>query len=79
VPHVHMHVNPRTNGDLEGRGGVDAVYDLWEGEEGDLKYWDGGRKKDRGAGVRVDEEGLVERRKVEMKEEAEMFRRRWRG
>ncbi|RAH45660.1 HIT family protein [Aspergillus brunneoviolaceus CBS 621.78] len=36
VPHVHAHVIPRRARDLEARGGVDAVYELLEGEEGDL-------------------------------------------
>ncbi|PYI13360.1 HIT-like protein [Aspergillus japonicus CBS 114.51] len=36
VPHVHAHVIPRKKLDLEARGGVDAVYELLEGEEGDL-------------------------------------------
>ncbi|KAK8167707.1 bis-tetraphosphatase, partial [Phyllosticta citrichinensis] len=36
VPHVHAHVIPRRNGDMEGRGGGDRVYEMLEGEEGDV-------------------------------------------
>lgn len=36
VPHVHAHIIPRRNGDLDQRGGNDAIYDMLEGEEGDM-------------------------------------------
>ncbi|CAG7959765.1 unnamed protein product [Penicillium olsonii] len=36
VPHVHAHIIPRKAADLDHRGGTDAVYDLLDGEEGDL-------------------------------------------
>ncbi|KAJ6064442.1 hypothetical protein N7499_013122 [Penicillium canescens] len=36
VPHVHAHVIPRKAADLDHFGGTDAVYDLLDGEEGDL-------------------------------------------
>lgn len=34
VLHVHVHIIPRTKGDMDSKGGVDAVYDKLEGEEG---------------------------------------------
>lgn len=34
VEHVHAHVIPRKMGDMDGRGGNDAVYDLLERGEG---------------------------------------------
>lgn len=36
VPHVHCHVIPRKGGDLDDRGGSDAIYDMLDGEEGNL-------------------------------------------
>ena len=36
VPHVHTHVIPRKGRDLDHRGGTDAVYELLDGEEGDI-------------------------------------------
>lgn len=36
VPHVHAHVIPRKAADLDHAGGTDAVYDLLDGDEGDL-------------------------------------------
>ncbi|KAF2805418.1 Bis-triphosphatase [Mytilinidion resinicola] len=36
VPHVHAHIIPRSSGDLNDRGGQDAIYGMMEGEEGDL-------------------------------------------
>lgn len=36
VPHVHAHIIPRKAADLDHRGGTDAVYDLLDGEEGDI-------------------------------------------
>lgn len=36
VPHVHAHIIPRRAADLDHAGGTDAVYDLLDGEEGDL-------------------------------------------
>ena len=36
VPHVHAHIIPRKKADLDARGGTDAVYDMLDGEEGDL-------------------------------------------
>ncbi|KAJ5505008.1 Histidine triad (HIT) protein [Penicillium fimorum] len=36
VPHVHAHIIPRKAADLDHAGGMDAVYDLLDGDEGDL-------------------------------------------
>ncbi|KAL4893020.1 HIT-like domain-containing protein [Aspergillus ambiguus] len=36
VLHVHTHIIPRRKADLDHRGGTDAVYDMLDGEEGDL-------------------------------------------
>ncbi|OGE53643.1 hypothetical protein PENARI_c007G09045 [Penicillium arizonense] len=50
VPHVHAHVIPRKVADLDHRGGTDAVYDLLDGEEGDL----GKTYRDAEAGTHAD-------------------------
>lgn len=36
VPHVHAHVIPRQRRDLDHLGGTDAIYDMLDGEEGDV-------------------------------------------
>lgn len=73
VPHVHCHVIPRKNGDLDEKGGGDRLYEMLEGEEGDV----GGalRERDRTAGrargLDVKEEERVPRGEEEMRREAE--------
>ncbi|RAK99232.1 HIT family protein [Aspergillus ibericus CBS 121593] len=79
VPHVHAHVIPRRRGDLDARGGVDAVYELLDGEEGDLRGGLGaGGDGNGGRGRRfpkVDDEGRVARGMEEMEGEAWMLAR----
>lgn len=36
VAHVHAHVIPRKKRDLDHRGGTDAIYEMLDGEEGDV-------------------------------------------
>ena len=36
VPHVHAHVIPRQRRDLDHLGGTDAVYEMLDGEEGNV-------------------------------------------
>lgn len=36
VPHVHVHIIPRTAEDLEDRGGGDQIYDMMDGVEGNI-------------------------------------------
>lgn len=36
VPHVHAHLIPRHDKDMDDRGGKDKIYELMEGEEGDI-------------------------------------------
>jgi bis(5'-adenosyl)-triphosphatase len=42
VPHVHVHVIPRQVGDLDERGGADQIYEMMDGEEGDVgkAFWE---------------------------------------
>lgn len=37
VPHVHAHIIPRKAADLDHAGGTDAIYDMLDGDEGDLE------------------------------------------
>ncbi|KAL2832915.1 HIT-like domain-containing protein [Aspergillus cavernicola] len=68
VPHVHAHVIPRRRRDLST---TDAVYDLLDGEEGDLKRGFEGRE--RGETLKVDDEERVARGPEEMEAEAAML------
>ena len=36
VKHVHVHIIPRNSGDLDHRGGSDAIYDMMDSEEGNV-------------------------------------------
>ncbi len=36
VPHVHVHIIPRQTDDLTDRGGGDKIYDLMDGDEGNI-------------------------------------------
>lgn len=36
VPHVHAHVLPRKTGDLDEKGGMDMIYTMMEGKEGNI-------------------------------------------
>ena len=36
MPHVHVHIIPRKHADLDHRGGSDAIYQMMDGEEGDI-------------------------------------------
>ena len=73
VPHVHTHIIPRKTADLDERGGTDAIYDLMEGDEGDigkhLKSGNEGRPKF----PAVDNEARRPRSEEEMVKEAEML------
>ncbi|KAJ5925131.1 Histidine triad (HIT) protein [Penicillium verhagenii] len=87
VPHVHAHIIPRKAADLDHRGGTDAVYDMLDGEEGNV----GKALKDANGneGVRaetekpqrrtrfpaVDNEARKPRTQAEMVAEAEMLAR----
>ena len=36
VPHVHVHIIPRRKADLDHKGGSDAIYQMMDGEEGNI-------------------------------------------
>ena len=73
VSHVHTHIIPRKQSDLEHKGGPDAIYGMLEGEDGDI-----GRQLYERARSRfpiVDNEERMPRTEQEMSAEAEMLAR----
>ncbi|KAJ6141904.1 hypothetical protein N7497_011003 [Penicillium chrysogenum] len=88
VPHVHAHIIPRKAADLDHAGGMDAIYDLLDGDEGDLgkafknavsteegwewKYCEFGR---RSRFPVVDNDARKPRDEEDMRTEAEMLAR----
>ncbi|KAK2740736.1 hypothetical protein FQN57_005968 [Myotisia sp. PD_48] len=78
VPHVHAHIIPRKEADLDSKGGTDAIYSMMDTEEGDiarfLHYRDIGMEfRTRAKFPSVDHESRVPRSDAEMTEEAEML------
>ncbi|KAK5062772.1 hypothetical protein LTR84_004847 [Exophiala bonariae] len=81
VPHVHVHVIPRQAGDLDDRGGGDQIYEMMDGEEGDLgkAFWEmqrarqarGEERRDFAGGPDSDRKPRTEQ---EMSDEAEWLR-----
>ncbi|KAI6759538.1 hypothetical protein HG530_010218 [Fusarium avenaceum] len=76
VPHVHVHVVPRTAGDM---GSPDAVYVKLAAEEGNVggALWDrevGARPQPGGGLARVDDEDRKPRSEEAMVEEAERYK-----
>jgi bis(5'-adenosyl)-triphosphatase len=83
VKHVHAHVIPRVERDMEERGGGDRLYEELEGEEGDVGRWQReqeGRetqregKERKGKFPKVEDHERKARSMEEMEEEA-----RWLG
>jgi bis(5'-adenosyl)-triphosphatase len=75
VPHLHVHVIPRSKGDLDHRGGTDAIYDMMDGEEGNIAKYLKERDKGAKAWTGPDAEERKPRSEAEMREEADMLRR----
>lgn len=72
VPHVHVHIIPRKHADLNERGGSDAIYEMLEGEEGNV----GRHLLEKSGGARpkfpkVHEEDRKPRTEPEMVQEAQ--------
>ncbi|KAJ8609226.1 hypothetical protein MRB53_039262 [Persea americana] len=67
VPHVHAHVIPRKDADLDSCGGSDAIYDMLDGEDGDLAK----HQRERQRFPKPDETDRVARSDDEMAKEAE--------
>ena len=70
VPHVHTHIIPRKNADLDDRGGSDAIYGILEGEEGDVGKHLRKNAGDRPKFPKVDNEARKPRSEEEMAAEA---------
>lgn len=72
VEHVHCHIIPRRDADMDAKGGGDKLYEMMEGEEGDvggeLKRRQDGEKQGRFVGPDVDRKP---RSDEEMRKEAE--------
>lgn len=75
IRHLHVHVIPRSRSDLDYRGGTDAIYDMMDGEEGNV----GKHLKERDEGAKgwmgPDAEERKPRSAEEMREEADMLRK----
>lgn len=81
VPHVHVHVIPRQAGDLDDRGGGDQIYEMMDGDEGDVgkAFWELQQARQARNGERREFAGGPDsdrkpRSEEEMAEEAEWLR-----
>ena len=75
VPHVHTHIIPRKQSDLEHKGGSDAIYAMLEGEDGDIGRQLHERARERSRFPIVDNDERMPRTEQEMSAEAEMLAR----
>ncbi|KAI5309946.1 hypothetical protein KEM55_002068, partial [Ascosphaera atra] len=71
VPHVHTHIIPRIRGDMDDRGGLDAIYSMMNGPEGNIgrHQWEEMDAR-RARFPRVEDDSRKPRNAVEMHEEA---------
>lgn len=76
VPHVHVHIIPRGKGDLDDRGGNDAIYGMMEGSEGNVgEHLKEAEGHDKGKGWNGPDAGVRKPRSdEEMRQEADMLR-----
>ena len=70
VPHVHTHIIPRKRADLDDKGGSDIIYDMLEGEEGDVGRQLQERSESRPKFPKVADEVREPRNEEHMAEEA---------
>ena len=75
VSHVHTHIIPRKQSDLEHKGGSDAIYGMLEGEDGDIGRQLYERARERSRFPIVDNGERMPRTEQEMSAEAEMLAR----
>ena len=75
VPHLHVHVIPRSKSDLDDRGGSDAIYGMMEGEQSNIEKHLNERDERLRDWTGPDAEARKPRSEEEMKEEADMLRR----
>jgi bis(5'-adenosyl)-triphosphatase len=69
VPHVHCHLIPRKEKDMDEQGGGDKIYEQLEGEEGDIGQWQRGKERT-GKFPKVEDEERKPRSMEEMEREA---------
>ncbi|ETN46083.1 uncharacterized protein HMPREF1541_00267 [Cyphellophora europaea CBS 101466] len=81
IPHVHVHIIPRKPHDLDSQGGADSIYDMMDGEPGNLgkAFFEMQQAREQRKNHRAFSAGPDSDRKPrseqEMQEEAEQFRR----
>ena len=73
VPHVHTHIIPRRPADLADRGGSDAIYEMLDGDEGDISSHLRDSQGRRPKFPAVDETKRHPRNAVQMMEEAQQL------
>ena len=74
VAHLHVHIIPRRKADTDDKGGGDAIYEMMEGEDGNLgEHYQGREKRKRGPSFAPDAE-RKDRTEEEMTEEADLLR-----
>ncbi len=71
VPHVHTHIIPRGKADLDDKGGSDAIYDMLEGEEGNVGKHFQELSENRPRFPKVADETRTPRSEEQMAEEAQ--------
>lgn len=71
VPHLHTHIIPRQNADLDEQGGGDAIYGMLESDDGNVgrQLWE--RSNSRPKFPKVDDSSRKPRSEEEMADEAE--------
>ena len=70
VPHLHTHIIPRRKADMDAKGGADAIYDMLEGEEGDIGKQLNSRGTQRSSAPGLDNEDRQPRSEEVMAQEA---------
>lgn len=75
VSHLHVHIIPRTKGDLDDRGGSDAIYSMMDGEEGNVGKHLAERDGKSRSWTGLDAQERKPRTDKEMKDEADILRR----
>lgn len=80
MPHVHVHIIPRQKGDMDSRGGGDRLYEMMDGEEGNVggQMWDMFKMMQERRGQKPGPDGdatRMLRSEEEMSREAEWLRK----
>lgn len=73
VPHFHTHIIPRKKADMDAKGGGDVIYEMLEGEEGDIGQQLQSRSTRQSDFRGVDDENRQARSEEVMAQEAELL------